>query len=155
MVLAGEFPHPAAFSLASLIAIAGECRFFPAYAELRGHLGAWWREHRPATVSLPNKPAPVVRKPKAAANKRATARPPIVANNGDGAAAVAGTRSCRGTRRWTDLADQQPSSANCARCLWPCTAGVFMPSVTASGRSRSVPAATAKPFCACGYSMDA
>ena len=45
-LLATDFPR-SAFGPASLAAIARQCKFFPAYAELCDLLSAWWREHRP------------------------------------------------------------------------------------------------------------
>jgi len=47
-----DFPD-AAFTLDSLESVAGQCQRVPTYAELRGHLGAWWKEHRPVTPALP------------------------------------------------------------------------------------------------------
>ena len=40
-----DFPD-AAFTLDSLDAVAAQCKFPPSYAELRGHLADWWKQHR-------------------------------------------------------------------------------------------------------------
>ena len=50
----------AAFCRASLHHVAGECRFFPSYAEVHRTLGVWWKEHRPVALELPP-PAPAPR----------------------------------------------------------------------------------------------
>ena len=42
-----------AFTQASLHHVAAQCKWFPSYAEVVGHLGDWWREHRPMPPALP------------------------------------------------------------------------------------------------------
>lgn len=51
LILAGDYPG-IAFNRHSLSAVARQCRFFPSYAELCEHLGAWWRDHRPTPVAI-------------------------------------------------------------------------------------------------------
>jgi hypothetical protein len=46
-----DFPD-SAFCLDSLEAVAAACKFPPSYAELREHLGAWWKAHRPHPVAI-------------------------------------------------------------------------------------------------------
>lgn len=41
------------FTPQSLEAVAAQCKFFPSYAEICDHLGAWWRENRPVEKRLP------------------------------------------------------------------------------------------------------
>lgn len=60
-LLQDRFP-PAAFTQASLEAVASQCRFFPSYADVAAHLGNWWRENRPLPPALP--PPPVVEVPR-------------------------------------------------------------------------------------------
>ena len=55
-LLAERFPA-GAFTPASLEHVASKCRFFPAYADVVEHLGAWWLKHRPAPPALPPPPA--------------------------------------------------------------------------------------------------
>jgi hypothetical protein len=47
-----------AFTQASLHHVAAQCKWFPSYAEVVGHLGDWWREHRPLPPSPPALAAP-------------------------------------------------------------------------------------------------
>jgi hypothetical protein len=47
-----------AFTQQSLHHVAAQCKWFPSYAEVVGHLGDWWREHRPLPPSPPALPAP-------------------------------------------------------------------------------------------------
>ncbi len=56
-LLVCDFP-PGAFTGDSLKAVARECKFFPAYAEVIQHLGAWWKSARPLLPELPP-PGPV------------------------------------------------------------------------------------------------
>ena len=46
-----DFPD-AAFCIGSLDAVATKCKFAPSYAELRGHLADWWKQHRPAPIAI-------------------------------------------------------------------------------------------------------
>lgn len=55
--LAENFHDDGAFCRASLDHVAGQCRFFPSYAEVNRSLGVWWKEHRPQLAALPP-PAP-------------------------------------------------------------------------------------------------
>jgi hypothetical protein len=62
-LLMDNFPD-AAFTSESLNHVAREClKGFPTYPELVNHLGAWWREHRPAPPTLPPPPLPPARPP--------------------------------------------------------------------------------------------
>ena len=55
-LLAARF-EAAAFTQASLEAVAARCKFFPSYSEIVEHLGAWWRDNRPRPQGLaPPKP---------------------------------------------------------------------------------------------------
>lgn len=54
-MLAGRFPD-AAFTLTSLEAVAANCRYLPAYAELVEHLSAWWRDNRPPAIAITHQP---------------------------------------------------------------------------------------------------
>jgi hypothetical protein len=51
-LLASRFP-PEAYTGASLEYVGAACKFFPSYAELVEHLGAWWRDNRPREQRLP------------------------------------------------------------------------------------------------------
>ena len=51
-LLADALPN-GAFTEASFGHVAERCTFFPAYAELFGHLRAWWRDNRPYPLALP------------------------------------------------------------------------------------------------------
>lgn len=42
----------AAFTMASLEAVARQCKRVPVYGELREHLSSWWNEHRPPLPAL-------------------------------------------------------------------------------------------------------
>lgn len=53
-VIADAFAEPATFCKASLVAVSRECPYFPSFAELDKHLGAWWEKNRPAPVFLPS-----------------------------------------------------------------------------------------------------
>jgi len=53
--LAEDFAD-AAFTAASLKAVARQCRYFPTYGELAPLLQAWWDESRPAVVRDPQGP---------------------------------------------------------------------------------------------------
>jgi hypothetical protein len=46
--LAEDFPDSAAFTSASVKAVAAEVQFFPPYGKLKAFLGAWWEQNRPA-----------------------------------------------------------------------------------------------------------
>lgn len=50
-MLIESFPA-AAFTAKSLEAVARQCKFFPAYAEVIQHLGAWWKENRPTVLAI-------------------------------------------------------------------------------------------------------
>ena len=61
--LADGFPSDAAFTRTSLEWVAGECPFFPSYAEITKALGAWWKDHRPVApvgraIEAPAPPPP-------------------------------------------------------------------------------------------------
>jgi hypothetical protein len=69
-----SFPD-AAFSHASLDYVAAECRHgVPTYADVRRHLGVWWKHNRPQTPELhaPVKPLPALRTPEEAAEAHRT-----------------------------------------------------------------------------------
>jgi hypothetical protein len=51
-LLAADYPATA-FCPGSLAAVARQCRFFPAYAELCEHLDAWSRDNRPPQIEAP------------------------------------------------------------------------------------------------------
>lgn len=73
-LLADEF-STGAFCRASLAAVARECKFFPAYAEVVQHLSAWWREHRPASAAITGPPRqPPPRRPPATPEELAAVR---------------------------------------------------------------------------------
>lgn len=61
-LLQDRFP-PAAFTQASLEAVASQCRFFPAYGDVVTYLAAWWFEHRPPLPQLPPPPREPERPP--------------------------------------------------------------------------------------------
>lgn len=48
----------AAFCMTSLEHVASQCRRVPTYAELRIHLGGWWRDNRPIEPTLPGPASP-------------------------------------------------------------------------------------------------
>jgi hypothetical protein len=52
-LLAEDFPHDDAFGRESLVAMAREFKFFPAYSELVDRLNTWWTKNKPASASLP------------------------------------------------------------------------------------------------------
>jgi hypothetical protein len=52
-LLAEDFPHETTFGRESLVAMAREFKFFPAYSELVDRLNAWWTKNKPASASLP------------------------------------------------------------------------------------------------------
>jgi hypothetical protein len=69
-----SFPD-AAFTHASLDFVASECRHgVPTYADVRRHLGAWWKRNRPPVPELtaPVKPLPSLRTPEEAAEAHRT-----------------------------------------------------------------------------------
>ena len=49
--LAEEFP-PSAFSRASLVFVARQCKFFPTFGEVCDALGPWWKQHRPTPLAI-------------------------------------------------------------------------------------------------------
>jgi hypothetical protein len=51
-----------AFTMRSLGSVAGECKFWPAYGELKPLLSAWWRDHRPLPTMI-CAPTPVASAP--------------------------------------------------------------------------------------------
>ena len=55
-LLVQEF-DAAVFCPECLADVAAQCKFFPAYGELCGHLRAWWRANKPFVPALP---APVI-----------------------------------------------------------------------------------------------
>lgn len=56
-MLAQRFPDQA-FTARSLEDVASKCKFFPSYAEICEHLGAWWKENRPVSQRFPQLAAP-------------------------------------------------------------------------------------------------
>lgn len=61
-MLQADFP-PDAFTRDSLSAVARQCKYFPAYGDVYTHLSAWWRQHRPMPVALPEPPPPPQHEP--------------------------------------------------------------------------------------------
>ena len=51
LVLIEDFDADA-FTMLSLVAVAGQCKFWPAYGELRPLLRSWWQENRPLPVMI-------------------------------------------------------------------------------------------------------
>jgi hypothetical protein len=56
-LLQDNFPA-AAFTQDSLHHVARQCKWFPSYAEVIEHLGAWWKERRPPFPAIAPPPAP-------------------------------------------------------------------------------------------------